>query len=60
MIDRRFNYGRHLIRAYLSKSRSELVVDMGAGKGIDLNAARYTPQMQIWLHLRNGHPTSNN
>jgi SAM-dependent methyltransferase len=41
MIDRRENYGRHLIRRFLADARPyRRVLDIGAGKGDDLLAAR--------------------
>src|SRR5258708_6081862 len=41
MIDRRLNYGRHLIREFLMKSVPfSRVLDLGAGHGDDLQLAK--------------------
>jgi SAM-dependent methyltransferase len=41
MIDRNLNYGRHLIHKFLSGSDPyDVVLDLGAGKGIDLQIAK--------------------
>jgi SAM-dependent methyltransferase len=40
MIDRSLNYGRHHIRAFLRDSPGDDVLDLGAGGGVDLAAAR--------------------
>jgi SAM-dependent methyltransferase len=43
MIDRRLNYGRHLIARFLREARPyRRVLDLGAGRGDDLLAARRT------------------
>ena len=43
MIDRRLNYGRHLIKRFIASSTGSpgsTVLDLGAGRGIDLASAR--------------------
>ena len=40
MIDRSENYGRHLIEAFAAYTRAGTVVDLGAGRGTDLNNIR--------------------
>lgn len=41
MIDRNLNYGRHLIEKFLTNAKNpELIVDLGAGNGYDLEIAR--------------------
>lgn len=53
MIDRRLNYGRHVIRDFIKKSGEsslpEVIVDIGAGKGIDLaNAGDIFPDAKLF------------
>ena len=41
MIDRSLNYGRHLVREFLSRAQfPSVIVDLGAGHGTDLELAR--------------------
>src|SRR3954451_14952337 len=41
MIDRSFNYGRHLVHSFLESCRPyRQVLDLGAGHGTDLQIAR--------------------
>jgi len=43
MIDRQLNYGRHLVERFLQDSMPyEKVLDIGAGKGVDLSIAYHT------------------
>ncbi len=50
MIDRSLNYGRHHIRRFLEEAKPyNVVLDMGAGYGQDLMAAReVVPSTELW------------
>ena len=49
MIDRRLNYGRHLISRFVSDTAPNRVLDIGAGRGIDLLSAKEAfPEAQLF------------
>ncbi|WP_051564587.1 class I SAM-dependent methyltransferase [Desulfovermiculus halophilus] len=52
MIDRTLNYGRHHIRAFLARARPfRSIIDLGAGKGDDLNLAAQAEPQAIQLAI---------
>ena len=55
MIDRRLNYGRHIIRRFLAQAPFANVLDIGAGKGDDLLSARAI-NPQAALHAVEAYP----
>ena len=58
MIDRNFNYGRHLIQRFLSRIVPyETVLDIGAGRGADLECARAVNPKATLLGLESFSPS---